>query len=177
MITPEAARDAVRPLGRQREVQVVHSVFPRGAVAVVAPCLIVGVGSGRGELLPCLRELGSGLVEGGGEAVSILARFGAGIEAAGPAPRWRLARRAGTQTDVPDGDVAETDHPVLVVVVRVAAAGQHDRLSKRGHLPPANYQPLVDRSGVGPLRVVSVDMGARAVCESIEQLPQALVSG
>ena len=67
-LAAEAARNPLRPLRRQRQLHVMHPVFPRRPVALIAPRLIIGFGAGGRQDLPRRRERRAGFIERLGDA-------------------------------------------------------------------------------------------------------------
>ena len=112
-------------------------IFVRRPIPLIAPRLIVGLGPPGREHLPCLLEVGARLVEGGGGAGRVLARFRSRIEAAAPAPWSLVVRDAGPDGDEADAHVAVIDQPAFFasVVVSAASEGGHAAIEARASRP------------------------------------------
>jgi hypothetical protein len=112
------------PIGRNAPAAIPHGIFALGPVPLIAPSLVVGLGLPRRKHLPCLREVGAGLVEGRRDAAEIFARLRTRIEAAPLAPPVPVVRDAGSDRRHADMDVAAIDQPAFFASVVVAAAGK-----------------------------------------------------
>ena len=74
-------------------------IFPRGPIALIAPCLEIGIGPLREEDAPSRLKVGAGLAERRGCTPAALARSRARIKSAAPLPLRSGARVAGTLRD------------------------------------------------------------------------------
>ena len=99
-----AAHHRVGHLRRQLLAARPHLIFPRGAIAMVAPCLEVGLGAPRQEHAPRGFEVGSRLIERVGRARSVFARL-----RSAPFPRLSGRRVAAAHRDDADTHVAIED--------------------------------------------------------------------
>jgi hypothetical protein len=154
----EAARDTVSHLRRHLQAGVPHRVFPRRLVALVAPGLIIGLGSFGGKDAPCGFEIGAGLLEGLRGAAEVLVRLAARIETAIPAPLVFIMGNART-----DGDRATRTSPKLIFQVSRCASGSRRRV-----------RAWVRVSGKGPSLPVPLKKTSRErrVANSLGDLPK-----
>jgi hypothetical protein len=101
-----------------------HGIFPRGPIPLIAPRLEISLGSFRQKHQPCALKIGAGLVEGGGRAILLLARFRSRIETAMPLPRILIMRVASSDRDRAGVHIAVVDVPAFLAGFGRSAAGE-----------------------------------------------------
>src|SRR2546430_1621128 len=99
-------------------------------IALIAPCLEIGIGSAGQEHRPGRPKAGAGLVETGGGAGGAFVGPRPRVEAAGPTPRVFVDWDAGPQRDRAEVNVAVKGAPALLACFGIAAAdkGGHGRI-------------------------------------------------
>jgi hypothetical protein len=110
-----------------------HCIFARGPVALIAPCLKIGLGPLPQEHCPCALEIGAGMVERCRGTVCAFSRMTARIESATPFPWVGVKQVADAPCNRPGVNIAVIDVPAIwpFRIPATGEGGECHALSKR----------------------------------------------
>jgi hypothetical protein len=99
------------------------------------------------------------LVEGLGDAASVVCRIAARVEAASPLPARRAGRIADALRDQADPHITIVDQPGLLLSVRVTATGEfgHRSHASLEAAPQLAFEPALDARGLQRVLTVTIE--------------------